>query len=178
VSGVNSNLAGGCGSGTQRHEAQPSRRLGNASGGRHGTVAAMTAPSHAHSDPAVSCTVSLVCPTDTMGGLRTMLAAASRLGADDALELLDGRHAQLVEPFPGTPPQGSPELALGATLGELRAFADRFSSLPGDTALLDGSAICVDLPVYRIELAECGDHVRIHPQNVFVTVNPACRDDA
>jgi hypothetical protein len=159
-----------------------SRRVGGDCGGnacktRRGTVDAMSSNLHPDSESAVICIAALVCPADTMGGLRAMLAAADRVGADDALELVDGRHAQLVEPFPGTPPEGSAELTLGSTLGDLRAFANTFRSIADDTALLNGSSICVDLPVYRLEFAGCGEHVGALPDNVLVTVNPACRDE-
>jgi hypothetical protein len=123
------------------------------------------------SDPTLSCILSLVCPSDTVGGLRAMLATAERLGAGDELELLDGwyllrsDHDEVPEPGPSF---GAP------TLGELRGFAASKQHLADDAALADASYLCVDLPVLSIEPAGCAEHVGALPENVYVVVNPAC----
>ena len=116
----------------------------------------------------ITAIVTLTCETDTLGGLRTMLAEATELGIPDDTELLDGGHAHLDGADPIT--------ESGGTVADLRAWLELHTDVPGDTAIIDAHAIAVDAPVIKAERITCGEHIGNLPANVLVTVNPVCSD--
>lgn len=105
-------------------------------------------------------------------GLRNMIAEAAALGVPGGTTLLDGGHIHVEGDEDGTLGR------LGNDLNALLTFVQARADLPGDTVVVYGTDLAMDLPVLSVEHIGCGSHIGSIPENVIVTVNPACTECA
>jgi hypothetical protein len=108
--------------------------------------------------------------TADLTGLRDMLAEAAALGVPGATALIDGGHIHVEGE------DDAPLGSLGNDLDALIAFTQARADLPGETVVVYGADLALDLPVLSVARIGCGEHIGSLPDNVIVTVNPACTD--
>lgn len=104
----------------------------------------------------------------TLGSVRAFLRDAARYSVPASTPLIDGGHAA---------PRAFPERTVasyGADLAAVSAMAASVTDLPDDAEVVFASDVALDLPVFSVDPIVCGDHVGSGPENVIVTVNPAC----
>lgn len=106
----------------------------------------------------------------TLGSLRRFLHEADHFSVPRDTPLLDGGHVSLASDE--TPTVGS----YGRDIAAVAAFLDGLGDLPDETELAWATDLAVDLPVFAVGPITCGEHVGASPENVIVTVNPACRE--
>jgi hypothetical protein len=129
----------------------------------------------------LSAIITLSATGDTIADIREFVAECDKLSVPDETELIDG-----------PPPIENPEAGLDSwvggdpdvkaqTLGSVKRWLANAATLgvSDDRAIPYVRFLCVDLPVFEVELAECGDHVpdknlRV-PFAIFVTTDKACQ---
>lgn len=117
---------------------------------------------------ALTAIVTLTADSATLAGVRDLVTNADTFGIDETTELLDGGHIRIGDepPLMDTYPP---------TLGGLRAWADAHASNPGDCVVEYANDLSIDLDVHAVNPISCGEHLGAMPDNVVVTVHPACR---
>ena len=106
--------------------------------------------------------------TSTLSGLRDLLVMADRLGITSDTPLLDGGH---VAPACDT---AHTIMNYGLDLRAVVSFCEATCELDGDTELLYGSDLAIDLTVLGVSTISCGEHLGQEPENIMVTVQPTC----
>lgn len=104
----------------------------------------------------------------TLGAVRAFLRDAARYSVPASTPLIDGGHAA---------PAAFPERTVatyGTDLAAVSAMAASVTDLSDDAEVVFASDVALDLPVFSVEPIVCGDHIGSGPENVIVTVNPAC----
>jgi hypothetical protein len=108
--------------------------------------------------------------TSTLSGLRDLLVMANRLGITTDTPLIDGGHVA-----PASDPAHT-IMNYGLDLRAVVSFCEATEELDGDTELLYGSDLAVDLTVLDVSTLSCGEHHGQEPENILVTVHPTCAD--
>lgn len=106
--------------------------------------------------------------TNTLAGIRGFLLEAARFGLPDTTLLLDGAHVAPVNDREHT------IMNYGRDLRAVISFCEETQELEGDTEILHGTDLAVDLVVLGASPIRCGEHLNQMPENILVVVHPTC----
>ena len=124
---------------------------------------------------AIEANVLLTCTPATLGGLRSLLEHADKLGGRDTRLMLDGGHAHI---------QGHDTIMHTAekedrieTLGDLRTYVQAHADMDDEVTIIHGETICIELPLLGLELISCGEHSNTERYNILLTLHPDCENE-
>jgi hypothetical protein len=115
----------------------------------------------------ISVQMSVSADRSDLQGLRDLSDLLTRFGIPGETLLASGADGHVGDPATRIGGEGS-------DLAGLRSFLAEHEHLPGDTSV-SGDTVTVSLDVYGTDIIACGEHAGQCPDNVLVTVNPACR---
>lgn len=118
----------------------------------------------------LSAIVTISPDTSTLSGVRNLLVEAARFGIPADTPLLDGGHVA-----PASDPAHT-IMHYGRDLQAVIDFCEATKELDGDTEMLFGADLAIDLVVLGTSPISCGDHVGQMPDNIMVVVHPTCAD--
>lgn len=110
----------------------------------------------------------LLAPSEnTLGSLRNFLEEIKSFNVSENTELLDGGHIALDEhsPLMDSHP---------CTIEGLSLWLTQYEDLPDDTVVNYATELCVEPTVVKSGKISCGSHAGPFPDNIIITVNPAC----
>jgi hypothetical protein len=118
----------------------------------------------------LSAIITLSPDTSTLSGIRGLLVEAARFDIAADTLLLDGGHVA-----PASDPAHT-IMNYGLDLKAVISFCEATKELDGDTEMLYGTDLAIDLVVRGASPISCGEHVGRSPDNILVVVHPTCTD--